>query len=802
LPYFFLILLTNLVENSSARPNPHKINIFLTFGQHFKHLEMTIYTALIAMLIFLAVVDLIVGVSNDAVNFLNSALGTKVFSFRTIMIVAGLGVFFGAVFSSGMMEVARKGIFHPQMFTFHEIIIIFVAVMLTDIILLDTFNRLGLPTSTTVSIVFELLGAAVAVSIWKIYESPDYQLGEIAKFINSSRALMIIGGILLSIVVAFTIAAIVQYISRLIFTFQYDINKRNISVAVFGGIAIASISYFIILKGLKGTPFYSDIKDFLNENGLTIIYLSFIIGTVLSYIINKFFKYNIFKIIILLGTFSLALAFAGNDLVNFIGVPIAAYNSYEILLQNGGDPMTFMMEGLAKKVPTPTLFLIGAGVIMVVTLWRSEKAMKVAQTALDLSSQGATDEKFDANLASRSIVRAAIETNKFLKKIIPPSVRQWINSRFQIPDSKKLNKKLKKNAPDFDLIRASVNLIVAAIIISYATSHKLPLSTTYVTFMVAMGSSLADRAWGRESAVYRIAGVINVIAGWFVTALVAFTIAGLFASLLYNLGLWFAFVLFAVALYLIYNNHLRFIKETKEKKEEVISITHIISDDIKQILNKTFDRLTKLLGLLKVEYASIVDGVKNYNDEKLDDINANVKKIFDQGNKMREQLYYLLQNIDGHQVKIANNYIKLMNRVQDVIQSIHFISKTSKDYVNNQHNPLLPEQINELEEISNRFAEFVGMVEEAYRQKDFKTLKTFYKATSELEEILDQTIERQINRVKEGNVDVKNNAYYMGILNESRDLIDNFRRIIKVSIKLNKPIKKAEKTGEESKTAQ
>jgi len=763
-----------------------------------KIFSMDIYVILVAMLIFLAIVDLIVGVSNDAVNFLNSALGSKVFSFRTIMIVASLGIFAGAIFSSGMMEVARKGIFHPRMFTFHEIIIIFVAVMLTDIILLDTFNRLGLPTSTTVSIVFELLGAAVAVSVWKIYESPKYQLGELAKFINSSRALMIIGGILLSIVVAFTIAAIVQFFSRLVFTFQYDVHKRNVAVALFGGFAIASISYFIILKGLKGTPFYDDVKHFIKENSLKIIYASFIIGAIISYIINKYLKYNVFKLIILLGTFSLALAFAGNDLVNFIGVPIAAYNSWEIIHTHGGDPHSFMMSDLAAKVKTPTLFLVAAGLIMVVTLWTSKKALRVAQTALDLSSQGATDEKFEANLVSRSIVRSAIGINKVFQAVIPANVRQWINSRFQIPETQKVSKKIKKNAPDFDLVRASVNLIVAAILISIGTSYKLPLSTTYVTFMVAMGSSLADRAWGRESAVYRIAGVISVIAGWFVTAMVAFTISAIFASMLYNWGLWVAFILFVFALFLLYKNHLRFHKEVKEEKEEIISISHVISDDLKQVLEKTFQRLNTLIEILQQEYSGIIEGLKNYDEDKLSAINKDIKRIFDQGNKLREQMYYVLHYINPDQIKIGNNYIKLINKVQDIIQSIHYISKASKDYVSNQHRPLTADQIADLEQISSRFGEFIEQVREAYRKGNISSLKKFHKASAELEDILDNAIEKQIQRVQKGEVDAKNNAFFMGLLNESRDLIESFRRVIKISIKLNKPIAKMQKLNDPS----
>ena len=752
---------------------------------------MEIYYIIVGILIVLAIVDLIVGVSNDAINFLSSALGSKVFSFRTIMIVASLGVLFGAIFSSGMMEVARKGIFHPQMFTFHEIIIIFTAVMLTDIILLDTFNRLGLPTSTTVSIVFELLGAAVAVSIWKIYHSPDYQIGQLGQFINSSRALFIIGGILFSIVLAFTIAAIVQYIARLVFTFQYDVYRRNVAVSIFGGIAIAAISYFIVLKGLKGTPFYDDIKEYIHGHTRQIILYSFVVGTLISYVINKFFHYNVFKIIILLGTFSLALAFAGNDLVNFIGVPIAAFNSLQILIREGGNPHEMLMTALSGKVPTPTLFLILAGTIMVITLWTSKKAMKVAETALNLSAQGATDEKFESNLVARSIVRSAIGINKALEAVIPGKVRAWVDSRFQIPEKNKKSKKINKNAAEFDVVRASVNLVVAAILISIGTSYHLPLSTTYVTFMAAMGSSLADRAWGRESAVYRIAGVISVIAGWFVTAMVAFTVAGLFASILYLWGLWTAFVILGLAVILMYRNHLHFRKEKEEEQSEVLTITYVLTDDTRMLLEKTFDRLLVLLRELQDDYEKIFTGLAHYDIVPLRQANDEIVKFFKQANKLREQLYYLLQNIDENQMKIGTNYIKLINRIQDAIQSIHYISKAAKDYVDNNHRPLTKDQIEDLRLISEKFSEYIRLVQDAIESKDFDSLKKFYKTSSELDNIIDEAIMRQIQRVRNNEVDSKNSAFFMSVLNESRDLVDSFRRIIKVSIKLNKPIRKA-----------
>ncbi len=758
---------------------------------------MEIYMIIVGMLIVLAVLDLIVGVSNDAVNFLNSALGSKVFSFRTILITAALGVFFGAIFSSGMMEVARKGIFHPQMFTFHDIMIIFAAVMLTDIIMLDTFNRLGLPTSTTVSIVFELLGSAVAVSLWKISRQTGKDISNLADYINSSKALAIIGGIFFSIIVAFTIAAIVQYFARLVFTFQYDVRKKNISVAVFGGIAFASIGYFIILKGLKGTPFYDDIKPYIAQYSKQIILGTLLVGTVLSYIINKFLKYNVFKLIILAGTFSLALAFAGNDLVNFVGVPIAGFNSYQLFLQSGQSADEFMMTALAEKVPTPTLFLIAAGIIMVLTLWFSKKAMRVAETALNLSAQGSTDEKFESNLVSRGIVRSAIEINRAFDTLIPAKVRQWIDRRFQVPYEQLSAKKVNKNAPDFDVVRASINLIVAAILISLGTARKLPLSTTYVTFMVAMGSSLADRAWGRESAVYRIAGVINVIAGWFMTALIAFSISALLASVMFSWGLWVAVPVFLLDLYLIYRNHLKFKEEEAENQTEVLNILQVLNEDVKNVLEHTFDRLSKLLAELQDDYLQIVDGLKAYDEQKLTKVNKDITKFFKQANKLRDQLYYLLQHLDDSQAKIGNNYIKLLNRVQDIIQSIHFISKASKDYVINNHRPLLPDQIRDLEIIASKFSDYLKMVQDAYLNRDFQSLKLAHKTSAEMDKMVDEALNRQIERVRQHKVDVKNSGFYMSILNESRDLIDSFRRILKISAKLNKPIKKAAETNEQ-----
>ena len=488
------------------------------------------YILMLVALAVLAIVDLVVGVSNDAVNFLNSAIGSKAISVRNIMIIASLGVFFGAITSSGMMEVARKGIFNPSMFMFQDIMFIFMAVMITDILLLDIFNSLGMPTSTTVSIVFELLGAAVCISLIKISANDSQSFSDIWNYINHEKALQIINGILLSVVVAFSVGALVQFVSRLIYSFNFEKRATYIS-ALFGGFAITAITYFIIIKGMKGTPFYKDIKHLIEGNTLVIIAGSFVAWSIISQLLIQFLKVNVLKLIIGIGTFSLAMAFSGNDLVNFVGVPIAAWNSYEAWSISGVSADAFSMGILAKKVPSNVYLLLFAGAIMVVTLWTSSKAQNVIKTGIDLSRQGDGHEKFQPNPLSRVVVRFAMVLNMGISYIVPKKTLAFIDTKFQKPVIA-LPKDKTYELPAFDLVRASVNLIVAGILISIATSMKLPLSTTYVTFMVAMGTSLADRAWGRESAVYRVAGVINVIGGWFLTALTAFLAAAVVAYLI------------------------------------------------------------------------------------------------------------------------------------------------------------------------------------------------------------------------------------------------------------------------------
>lgn len=503
---------------------------------------MDSYWILVIALLILAVGDLVVGVSNDAVNFLTSAIGSKVSSRKTILIIAAAGVFVGAAFSSGMMEVARKGIFNPSYFSFAEVMIIFMAVMITDLILLDTFNSLGLPTSTTVSIVFELLGASVMVGFLMLNSGKEGLDGlALLDLINTAKASQIIAGIFLSIGVAFSVGALVQWISRLWFTFNIRRGVKKFG-ALYGGISMTIIIYFLLIKGIKGADFGPSVNNFFKETGNTIVLYAFAFSTLLLWILQKSAQINPLKVVVLAGTFSLAMAFAGNDLVNFIGVPISGYQSYELWQASGLAADEFSMKALAKAVQTPKILLVLAGLIMVVTLWFSAKARKVTDTSVKLGSQGAVDERFKPNLVSKGILQVANLFGNFFTAVIPQATRQKIDQRFELVEVTEADK------PAFDLLRASVNLVIASILIAFASSLKLPLSTTYVSFMVAMGASLADRAWGAGSAPYRVAGVVSVIGGWFMTAIAAFAASALIALAIYYGGFWVAMILVAVAL--------------------------------------------------------------------------------------------------------------------------------------------------------------------------------------------------------------------------------------------------------------
>ena len=734
------------------------------------------YILMLVALAVLAIVDLVVGVSNDAVNFLNSAIGSKAISIRNIMIIASLGVFFGAVTSSGMMEVARKGIFNPGMFMFQDIMFIFMAVMITDILLLDVFNTLGMPTSTTVSIVFELLGAAVAISLIKISANDSETVSAIWSYINYETASKIIFGILLSVVVAFSVGAIVQFVSRLIYSFNFEKRASYVN-ALFGGFAITEITYFIVIKGLKGTPFYKDVKHLIEDNTLLIIAASFVAWTLISQLLIKAFKVNVLKLIIGVGTFSLAMAFSGNDLVNFIGVPIAAWNSYEAWSVSGVEAGAFEMGVLAKKVPSNVWLLLIAGGIMVVTLWTSSKAKNVIKTGIDLSRQGEGHEKFQPNPLSRVVVRAAMGVNAGLSYVFPKKTLAYVDSKFQKPVIE-LTKDRTYEMPAFDLVRASVNLIVAGILISIATSMKLPLSTTYVTFMVAMGTSLADRAWGRESAVYRVAGVINVVGGWFLTAITAFIAAAIVAYLI-SWDMAMIPVLLGLVAFLITRNTLIHRKKTKEvKKQQYIERAELIT--INGVIEESADHISEVAQRVNKLYTNVVNDLANHDLNKLRKTDKHVEKLNNEIDGLKDGVFYFIKSLDDTSVQASRFYILVLGYLQDVAQSISYISRASYKHVNNNHKNLKKGQLKDLKEIDNQLTDLLGKVSGAFESRTFDDLNEILVEKQELLKGVSASIEKQVSRIRTDETSPKNTTLYFSVLLETQDLISALMSLLQI----------------------
>ncbi len=741
-----------------------------------------IYLLMLVALVCLAIVDLVVGVSNDAVNFLSSALGSKVLSFRTIMIVASIGIAVGAVFSSGMMEVARKGIFNPGEFMFNEIMIIFMAVMITDILLLDFFNAVGMPTSTTVSIVFELLGASVAMALIKI-GIDNGSFSDLSMYINTSKATQIVIGILLSVVVAFSVGALVQWISRVILSYNFEA-KANWIGAVFGGVALTTITYFILMKGIKGTTYAKEtfdiiggvtIKDYLESNVISIVTYSSIFWSLLSYFFITVIKTNIYKIIIAVGTFALALAFAGNDLVNFIGVPIAAWQSYEAWLASGVAANEFSMQILASKVPTPNYLLFAAGVIMVLTLWFSKKAHRVVKTSIDLSDQGETKERFRPNFLSRFLVRIGTNSSDLISKILPDSINNFIEKQFILPEvsSKKISK---DDKPAFDVIRASVNLMVASILISIATSYKLPLSTTYVTFMVAMGTSLADRAWGSESAVYRVAGVLNVIAGWFGTAIIAFIAAGTIAYLINISELMIAILLF-FALILMTRHYIKGKSQSENGIDERLVLAE--SSSLQGVIHESAKNIAKLIRRGNKVYSNTIEGLSRQDLSLLDKNNKQIKKLSEEVDNLKNKLFFFIRNLDESSLGASNFYINLLGYLQDITQSLEYISKTSHKHINNNHSKLRLSQIRDLIEIDKVVDDLFEETKVSFETRSFHKMEVILQNKKHLFSLVDKKIEAQISRTRTTEEkSPKNTTLYFSILQETKDLLKAVMNLI------------------------
>jgi phosphate/sulfate permease len=732
------------------------------------------YLLLVIVLFALAISDLVVGVANDAVNFVNSAIGSKTASFKIIMAIAALGVFAGATFSSGMMEIARKGIFHPQMFTFSEIMVIFFAVMITDVILLDTFNTFGLPTSTTVSLVFELLGASVAIALVKI---SNIEGGQIFDYINTSKAIGIIFGILFSVFISFFAGAIIQWITRFIFSFDFKKNMKYLG-SIWGGLAITAITYFILVKGLKGST-YADLvlsngmtlADWSFENTFLILFSSFVIWTVLLQLFSWILKLNIPKFIVLVGTFALAMAFAGNDLVNFIGVPVAGYESFKIFLANpGSDPNALLMTGLSGNISTPIYFLFLAGFVMVVTLFVSKKARRVIKTSVDLSRQSDGAERFGSSQFSKTIVRGTLSMNNKIKSVIPDVVLRKIDRQFDITRGE--NAVLAEDEkPAFDMIRASINLVVASVLISLGTSYKLPLSTTYVTFMVAMGTSLSDRAWGRESAVFRITGVLAVILGWFFTAFAAFTVTFIVAYIISWGGFYAIFAFVSIGIYLITKSHLISKKEQADEIQNVSVLSmkeHLGINDLyetnKQTISQSFSIVRDIL-------EDTIQGINTENLKMLKSARKKVKAFNLRAKELKDGIQIVVRKLDEESVNSAHYYAQSLDFLREMARCISFIVEPSLIHIDNNHKPLGEIQMQDLHELQQHLNNFLAEAESLVKENNFTKMETVLSLQAQILKDIDGYTRAQIKRLSKPKSGKRNAKLFLDVLGESKSLL-------------------------------
>jgi phosphate/sulfate permease len=737
---------------------------------------MDIFLIALIILASLAIFDLMVGVSNDAVNFLNSSIGSRVAPLKIILIIASLGIIAGVTFSSGMMEVARKGIFHPKFFLMPDLIVIFLAVMITDILLLDMFNTFGLPTSTTVSIVFELLGAAVAVSLIKIMQSGE-GFATLSNYINTGKALMIISGILLSVVIAFFFGAVVQYVTRLIFTFNYQKKMKRYG-GLWGGVALSMITYFILIKGAKGASFITpETLAWIKAHTFLILAGCFVVFAILFQALLVFTRINILKPIVLIGTFALAMAFAANDLVNFIGVPLAGLNAYQVAAETA-NPLTASMGALQAKVPSNTNLLLLAGAIMVVTLWLSKKSRTVTETEVNLGRQDEGIERFGSSPLSRVVVRMASVPIDLVKKITPPAIARRVGLRLKPPGARQ-TRASGEDAPSFDLLRASVNLMVASAVVSYATSHKLPLSTTYVTFMVAMGSSLADQAWGRETAVYRVTGVLTVIGGWFLTAMAAFTVAMVFAFFIFYLKLYAAVVLLAFAVFMIWRNH----HLHSKRKEEVKSLT---SFSLKKVttaqaaVSMSFEHSGAFLKEVGDNLANAFDGLFLENRTILKAARDKTKKIQVWANVIMANIFKTLYLLKKYDVSDTQKYISTIRSLQEIAESHRDLVIRAYHHVDNLHTGVSEDQRQELEQIRGCVVGLLKDVSAMLLERkplDYEALSSQHDALLQLVSTVDK---HQIERIHRRETKTRLSILFYGYLDGCVKISDQTLALVKI----------------------
>ena len=722
-----------------------------------------IFTVIVIILAILAILDLIVGVSNDAINFLNSALGSKVAKKWVILTVASFGIMLGVITSNGMMEVARNGVFHPGMFTFSDIMILFVGIMLSDVILLHTFNSLGLPTSTTVSLVFELLGSSLAVAIYKIYNDPALSFADLGQFINAGKAMVIISGILSSVVIAFTVGAILMYISRVIFSFRYAKSLKRYG-AVWCGISIVGIVYFAIFKGLKSSGLITpELNHMINDNIVVSLFIIWAVSSLLLWVMQRL-GWNIMKFTILSGTFALALAFAGNDLVNFIGVPMAGIDSYFIALESGD--MNMLMTKLTEPAHVNIYFLIASGV----TLFLSKDAMKVAETQLSLSSQNDEDERFGSTKISRALVSLAIRLNDVFKMVVPKKVLDKLNTRF-IPDTS-----VDTSNVSYDFIRAVVNLTAASSLICLGTSLKLPLSTTYVIFMVSMGSSLADRAWGRDSAVYRITGVMVVIMGWFITALAGVTIS--FVMVLFLVwGGWIALALMVLLCGYILCHSLIFKKKEKEETSLTTDVKEVKQDT--DVLYSCTQEVCNTMEQISSIYNHMLVALFTENRRLLKETKTESEQLYRQANERKHQVFKTLKKLEDMNIETGHFHIQVVDYLTEVTKALLHCTRPAFEHIDNHHKGFTKEQIYDLKLVNDGVDNIFNKINSMLREKDFSDLNDVLVMRDNLFGVIAEAIKHQIRRLKEEQSSTKASILYLNILTETKTMVLQSRNLIK-----------------------
>lgn len=738
----------------------------------------TIYFGFVVFLFVLAIFDLMVGVSNDAVNFLQSAIGAKVAKFKTILTIAAIGIFTGAAMSNGMMEVARNGVFHPSFFSFQDVMFIFLAVMASDIVLLDIFNTLGMPTSTTVSMVFELLGGTFALALMKVAGDPSLH---VADLMNTSKALTMIMAIFVSVAIAFVVGAFVQYISRTLFTFVYKNNSLKWKIGIFGGLAFTAIIYFMLIKGLGNVSFISDAAhEWINTHSWTICGICFVVTAVLSQVLFAL-KVNVFKILVLTGTFALAMAFAGNDLVNFIGVPLAGYSSFQDYSANaGGDAAGYMMDSLNGPAHTPVLFLIAAGLIMVISLATSKKAFNVVKTSVDLARQDAGDEMFGSSKMARVLVRFSTNTASALSELVPNGVKRWFAKRF---DNE--NVVLPQGAA-FDEIRATVNLVVSSLLIALGTSLTLPLSTTYVTFMVAMGSSLADKAWGRESAVFRITGVISVIGGWFITAGAAFILCFLVALAMSLGGLTMASILIALSIVLLVRSNIKYKKKQAEEKGDVIFNQMITSEDNAETLRLLTQHIrqgqSRFLDFVNANYLNVTEGFISEDLSRLQKAESAMRKERQELKQRRRKEMLGLRRIDpGVAIEKSTWFHLGVNSCEDMLYSLRRICDPCEEHIDNSFVPLEKDRIKEFLPLRDTLLYLLKRAVVVISTENYTDSDKLREQCEEFKSCLSSTRQSQIERMQTSKENITVSYVYLNLLQETHEIASSLQHLLRAS---------------------